>query len=88
MIKPGIFHCPKCFVGPKGLNGAMFWGAQRQTRREMSEHFGVIPALAFKGNLRNLSPDSGDHISGPKIILPAGQDQSLVLHVSIACPEI
>jgi len=34
-------------------------------RWEMSEYLGVIPALlaAFKGNLRNLSPDPRDRIS-------------------------
>lgn len=30
MIKPEVFHSPKCFVGLGGLNGAMFRGAQRE----------------------------------------------------------
>lgn len=91
MMKPGIIYFPKCFVGPGGLNSAMFWGAQKERKKgyiRVLWSYSSTAVLPLKGTSGICLLTLGTLFLAPEIILPAGQDQSLALRMSILCPEI
>lgn len=85
MIKPGVFHFPKCLIGPRGLNGVMFLGAQierkgkerkgkGQGKARVLWSYSSTAVLAFKGTSGDCLLTLGTIFLSPGIIFPAGQD--------------
>lgn len=51
-MKPGVFHFPKCFIGPRGLRSVMFLGTQIERKKGKKKKKGMEGGR--KGNVRVL----------------------------------